>query len=110
MGSISYGTLDVVASVAVHNGCEISCTVTPGYGMSVTVRGTNRRRGPGSDDEFEFWFETEALRTFLDLGNNALAELDSPAGEHTADQPVRPCVPAAEVGDSAPDAEAGGES
>jgi hypothetical protein len=103
MGSIAYGTLDVNASVAVHDGCEISCTVNPGYGMSVTVKGTNRRRGPGGADEFEFWFETEALRAFLDLGVRALTELDRAAGDHATDQSLP-----APVGEDCGDAQARG--
>lgn len=96
MGSIAYGTLEVTAWVAVHDGCQIRCTVNPGSGVSVTVAGTNRRRGPGGDDEFEFWFETGVLREFLALGADALAQLDSPTSEHIGDQAGdRPSAPPA---------------
>ena len=101
MGSIAYGTLDVNAWVAVHDGCEISCKPHPGSGVSVTVTGTNRRRGPGGDEEFEFWFETGALRMFLALGTDALAELDSAAGDSAADQSVPEPAPVGGGRDSA---------
>lgn len=94
MGSIAYGTLAVNACVAVHDGCEIRCKPNPGSGVSVTVTGTNRRRGPGGDEEFEFWFETGALRTFLALGADALAVLDSVAGDSGADQSAPEPAPA----------------
>jgi hypothetical protein len=87
-----YGTLVINSWVSIHEGCEIKYNLNGSGGTYVTVS--------GNGDPFEFFFETEALRQFLEVGGTALTELDTLAAQEEAaaspqpaasrDQPAKP--------------------
>lgn len=67
------------AWVAIAKGCDITYSAKENStGVSFAVRGK-----PGS---FEFFFATEALRTFVELGSAALAEVNARSVGQTAQQ------------------------
>lgn len=76
-----FGTLVVNSWVGIHEGCGITCDVQGGNAVFVTVS--------GEDQPFEFFFEAEALRAFLEQGTRALAEMDRLAEQEEAERETR---------------------
>lgn len=68
-----YGTLVVNSWVGIHEGCDIAYNVHGSDDVYVTVRGTAQ--------PFEFFFQADALRKFVELGGKALAEMEALATE-----------------------------
>ncbi len=64
-----YGTLVVNSWVGIHEGCDITYNVNGTDGVYVTVS--------GNAQPFEFFFDVAALRKFVELGGEALAEMDA---------------------------------
>jgi hypothetical protein len=76
-----YGTLVVNSWVGIHEGCEITHSVSGSEGTHFVVG--------GQAQPFEFFFQTEALRQFVELGVKALAEMDAVAAKEEAERDVR---------------------
>jgi hypothetical protein len=64
-----YGTLVVNSWVGIHDGCDITFNVQGSDAVYATVSGTSQ--------PFEFFFQIESLRTFLEQGSKALAEMNA---------------------------------
>lgn len=64
-----YGTLIVNSWVGIHEGCDITFNVQGSDAVYATVSGKSQ--------PFEFFFQVESLRTFLEQGGQALAEMDA---------------------------------
>jgi hypothetical protein len=86
MSSPFNGTVVINAWVSVQNGCRITYTASRGSGAGFTVLGKHGGN-EGGNSEFEFFFETDALREFLRLGTEALAELDVPPPQQETETP-----------------------
>ena len=71
-----YGTLIVNSWVGIHEGCDITYNVNGSDDVHVTVS--------GKAQPFEFFFQADALRKFVELGGKALAEIDALAIEDDA--------------------------
>jgi len=76
-----YGTLIINSSVAIHEGCDIAYNVQGSDDVFVNVSGETQ--------PFELYFQSDALRTFLALGNAALAEMDALADREEAEYDAR---------------------
>lgn len=64
------GVVIVHSWVEVTRGCEFRYNTRQGNGASFTI--------DGKPEPFEIFFDTEALRRFVECGTAALAELDTP--------------------------------
>jgi len=64
-----YGTLVVNSWVGIHDGCDITYNVHGSDDVYVTIS--------GEAQPFEFFFQADALRKFVELGGKALAEIDA---------------------------------
>lgn len=64
-----YGTLIVNSWVGIHEGCDITYHVSGSDDVHVMVS--------GKAQPFEFFFQAEALRKFVELGGRALVEMDA---------------------------------
>ena len=71
-----YGTLVVNSWVDIHEGCDITYSVNDSDSMHFTASGTAQ--------PFEFFFQTNALRQFIEQGIKALAEMDALAAKEEA--------------------------
>lgn len=71
-----FSPLKVVSWASAHAGCPMRYTVTSGNEM-VLVFGSGR-------DEFEFALDKGALRTLVQLGAEALTEMDAYTDERSA--------------------------
>lgn len=63
--------LVVSSYVMIKKGCPLAITIDNTNQVTVLC-------GPTPDDGFEFVLEREALRTFVELGTDALQEMDTP--------------------------------
>lgn len=72
-----YGTLVVNSWVGIHEGCDIKYSVNGSDGVHVTAS--------GKAQPFEFFFDFEALRKFVELGGKALAEMEVLANQEEAE-------------------------
>jgi hypothetical protein len=72
-----HGTLVVNSWVGIHEGCKITCSVNGSDSVYVTVN--------GKAQPFEFFFQAEALRQFIEHGVKALAEMDALAAKEEAE-------------------------
>jgi hypothetical protein len=78
---VSYGTLVVNSWVSIHEGCDITYSVNGSDGTHFTA---GDKAHP-----FEFFFQAEALRQFIELGVKALAEMDALAAKEEAEWDAR---------------------
>ena len=85
--------LTVDSWVAIREGCPMSCDIL-GSGEVHFLYGI-------PTDGFEFSFEAEALREFLELGSKALADMDARYAEEEAHEAAEPDV-AAQRGSAQP--------
>jgi hypothetical protein len=76
-----HGTLIVNSWVSIHEGCEITYSVSGSDGTHFTAG--------GKAQPFEFFFQAAALRQFIELGVKALAEMDALAAKEEAKQDAR---------------------
>lgn len=72
-----YGTLVVNAWAGIHEGCDVTYNVEGSDDVYVTVSGQKQQ-------PFEFYFQAAALRTFLERGGAALAEMNAIAAREEA--------------------------
>lgn len=76
-----YGTLVVNSWVGIHEGCDITYNVQGSDAVYVTVS--------AKAQPFEFFFDAEALRTFLEQGSQAMAKMDTLAEQEAAEWEAR---------------------
>jgi hypothetical protein len=69
---------NISACASIGAGCPVRCTVSSSNDM-VFVFGSGR-------DEFEFFFQAEALRHFIEQATKALAEMDALADKEEAER------------------------
>jgi hypothetical protein len=85
-----YDTLIVNSWVGIHEGCDITFNVQGSDAVYATVSGKSQ--------PFEFFFQVESLRTFLEHGSKALAEMDARFEQEEAE---REATEQAATGDAA---------
>lgn len=76
-----HGTLIVNSWVGIHEGCEITYKVNGSDSVYVIV--------DGKAQPFEFFFQAEALRQFIERGVKALADMDALAAKEEAEWDTR---------------------
>lgn len=76
-----HGTLIVNSWVSIHEGCDIT----------YSVEGSDNAHFTAGDkaQPFEFFFQAEALRKFIEQGVKALAEMDALADKEEAEWDAR---------------------
>jgi hypothetical protein len=72
-----HGTLIVNSWVSIHEGCDFAYKVDSSDNAHFTVGDKTQ--------QFEFFFQAEALRTFVEQGSKALAEMDALAAKEEAE-------------------------
>jgi hypothetical protein len=76
-----YSTLIVNSWVGIHEDCDITYNVNGSDGTYFTAS--------GKAQPFEFFFQADALRKFVELGSKALAEMDALAAKEEAEWDAR---------------------